>query len=180
MLLLPGGGKKAVKRGSATVICTMGQTISRWGEIAIPHLQMMDIDSAQITNKYSVLNCLLRKMITNKDSVLKLPITEVPASSSAAYVAMGSITHRRATNFQVNTFAAQAVVRGSTPHRGARQVPVCSTSTTTVVRVSIPHLEAYHAEFPDSVLEVQHPICHLEALNTVVAVRRWVSFLNGS
>ena len=33
--------------------------------------------------------------------------------------------------------------------------------------------DAYHAEFPFHILDEDRPICHLEALNVVVALRLW-------
>ena len=34
--------------------------------------------------------------------------------------------------------------------------------------------EAYHTEFPGDILRDEHPICHLEAVNAVVALKTWV------
>ena len=41
------------------------------------------------------------------------------------------------------------------------------------------HLEAYYALLMLQMIARQHPICHLEVLNTVVAIRSWAPHLRG-
>ena len=44
---------------------------------------------------------------------------------------------------------------------------------------AICHPEAYHMVFLHIIIAAQHPICQLEALNALVALRQWVSRLRG-
>ena len=40
--------------------------------------------------------------------------------------------------------------------------------------------EAYHAQFSVHILREEHPICQLEAVNTVVVLKIWVPQVQGS
>ena len=39
--------------------------------------------------------------------------------------------------------------------------------------------EAYHIEFPQHIISQSHPICHLNAVNAVVAIATWAQKYNG-
>ena len=44
---------------------------------------------------------------------------------------------------------------------------------------AVTKMAAYHAQFPPHIMSEGHPICHLEALNAVVAIKLWApSFSN--
>ena len=62
---------------------------------------------------------------------------------------------------------------GRQPVHMCMYVDACTTGDGALCQ-----LEAYYTEFTNSVLEVQHPICHLEVFNTVIAVSRWVPHIN--
>ena len=51
-------------------------------------------------------------------------------------------------------------------------VDTCTTGFGTMCQV-----EVYHTEFSPAILQECHPICELEAVNTVVALKRWTSQL---
>ena len=47
-------------------------------------------------------------------------------------------------------------------------VDACVTGCGTIC-----HLEAYHVAFLGKTIAAQHPICQLEALNVLAALRQW-------
>ena len=53
-------------------------------------------------------------------------------------------------------------------------VDACTTCCSAIC-----HPDAYHAEFPHQLLAEQHPVCHLEVLNALGALRRWAPRLKG-